>query len=317
MSSTTGSNPVRGLFERVLGMVGRVVYGLVEETRIVLASMVVGGHVLLEGVPGVGKTTLAKALAGSLDLSFRRIQFTPDLLPSDILGTMVFDQKTGEFRLKKGPIFANIILADEINRASPRTQSAFLEAMQERQVTIEGRTLRLPEPFLVIATQNPVEMEGTFPLPEAQLDRFLVKVNVEMPGKETLLEIMSRLRTITEWPVEKVAGAEDILSAREAVWRVEAKQEILDYIAELVLASHKLPGVRLGASPRAAIAMLQLSRALALSHGRDYVIPDDVKTAACYALPHRLVLEPYAQVEGVTPEKLVDNLLKTVKVPVP
>ena len=312
-----GVERVKSLYERVSLEVGKVVYGLERELRVVLASMIVGGHVLLEGVPGVAKTTMAKALASSLSLSFRRIQFTPDLLPSDIMGTMVFDQKTGEFRLRKGPIFANIILADEINRASPRTQSALLEAMQERQVTIEGETLPLPRPFLVIATMNPIEMEGTFPLPEAQLDRFLVKVVIGMPPREVLALVLEGLRTIEEWPVRPVAGGDDILAAREEVWGVRVEPPVRDYILDLVYATHKLPGVQLGAGPRAAIALQQLSRALAAMDGRSYVIPDDVKEAARYVLPHRIILSPEAEAEGARPGDLVEKLLNTIKVPVP
>jgi len=308
---------VSKLADRVLGEVSKVVYGLEKETRIILASLIVGGHVLIEGVPGVAKTTLAKAIASSLDLSFKRIQFTPDLLPSDIIGTLIFDQRTGEFRLRKGPIFANIVLADEINRASPRTQSALLEAMQERQVSIEGNTLRLPEPFMVIATQNPVELEGTFPLPEAQLDRFLVKVPIRRPGRDVLKRVLKSLRVIERWPISPVAGAKDVLEAREAVWSVEVSEPVLDYIIDLVDATHEYPGVELGASPRAAIALQQLARALAAIAGRDYVIPDDVKVAARYVLPHRIVLAPEAEAEGLTPEAVVENVLEKTRVPIP
>ncbi len=308
---------VRILAERVLGEVRKVVYGLDEQLRIVFASFLAEGHILLEGVPGVAKTTLAKAFASSLALSFKRIQFTPDLLPSDVIGTMVFDQKTGEFRLRKGPIFANIVLADEINRASPRTQSALLEAMQERQVTIEGNTLKLPEPFVVIATQNPIEFEGTFPLPEAQLDRFLVKVVVPRPSREVLKQVLRNYGVIREWPVRPVAGGEDVLRAQRAIWSVRVGDDILDYIVSLVEETHRHPSVRLGGSPRAAIALQQLSRALAVMEGRDYVIPDDVKLAARYVLPHRIILKPEAEVEGVTPERVVEEVLKSVPVPVP
>ncbi|AEM38912.1 ATPase associated with various cellular activities AAA_3 [Pyrolobus fumarii 1A] len=309
--------PVRSLAERVLGQVRKVVYGLDEQLKILLASLLAEGHVLLEGVPGVAKTTLAKAFASSMSLSFKRIQFTPDLLPSDVIGTMVYDQKSGEFRLKKGPIFANIVLADEINRASPRTQSALLEAMQERQVTIEGNTLRLPEPFMVVATQNPIEFEGTFPLPEAQLDRFLVKIVVPRPSREVLKQVLRNYGVIREWPIEPVATAEDVLEARRAVWSVRVSDSVLDYIVEIVEATHRHPHVRLGGSPRAAIAMQQLSRALAAMEGRDYVIPDDVKLAARYVLPHRIILKPEAEVEGVTPEAVVEEVLKSVPTPVP
>ena len=308
---------VSNFINNVMSEVRKVVYGLDEEVKIILSSMIVGGHVLLEGIPGVAKTTMAKAIASSLDLSFSRIQFTPDLLPSDIIGTLVYDQKKGDFRLRKGPVFANVILADEINRASPRTQSALLEAMQERQVTIEGNTLQLPEPFIVIATMNPIELEGTFPLPEAQLDRFLVKIIISMPGKETLRMILDNLRRIDEWPITKIASGKDIIEARKALWSVEVKPEVKDYIIDLVLASHKIPGVRLGASPRAAIALLQLGRAFAMIEGRDYVIPDDIKAVAKYVLTHRIILTPEAEAEGVTSIKIINKLLDSIKVPVP
>ncbi len=308
---------VKELADRVLGEVKKVVYGLDEQLRIVFASFLAEGHILLEGVPGVAKTTLAKAFANSLALSFKRIQFTPDLLPSDVIGTMIFDQKTGEFRLRKGPIFANIVLADEINRASPRTQSALLEAMQERQVTIEGNTLKLPEPFVVIATQNPIEFEGTFPLPEAQLDRFLVKIVIPRPSPDVLKLVLRNYGVIREWPVKPVATGEDVKRAQRLIWDVRVSDDILDYIVRLVEETHRNRNVRLGGSPRAAIAMQQLARALAAMEGRDYVVPDDVKLAAKYVLPHRIILKPEAEVEGVTPEKVVEEVLKSVPVPVP
>jgi len=317
VSSQARLEAVRRLADQVLGEVGKVVYGLEEEARLILAAMLAGGHVLLEGVPGVAKTTLAKALASSTSLMFKRVQFTPDLLPSDIIGTMIYDQRSGEFRLRKGPVFTNILLADEINRASPRTQSALLEAMQERQVTIEGETLKLPEPFLVIATQNPIEMEGTFPLPEAQLDRFLVKVVIGLPGRDVLRRVLRGLRRIEQWPVKPVVSGSDILAAREAIWSIEVKDPVLDYILDLVEATHRHPDVRLGAGPRAAIALQQVARALAAMEGRDYTIPDDVKMAARYVLPHRLVLKSEAEVEGTTAEKVVEQILSEVAVPVP
>jgi len=301
----------------IVGEVGKVVYGLDEEVTVLVAALLVEGHVLLEGVPGVAKTTIARALAASLELGFKRVQFTPDLLPSDIIGTVVFDQGSGEFRVKKGPIFTNILLADEINRASPRTQSALLEAMQERQVTIEGATYRLPEPFMVIATQNPIELEGTFPLPEAQLDRFLVRIRIGYPSKEVMRRILRDVKRIMNWPIRAVATAKDILEARNSIWSIEVKDPVIDYIIELVEASRRVEGVRLGASPRAAIALLQLSRALAALDGRNYVIPDDVKTAARYTLPHRIVLTPEAEAEGVTGESVVERLLQEVPVPIP
>jgi MoxR-like ATPase len=317
LSTASPVSSIASLAEKVVGEVSKVVYGLEDELRIILASLLVGGHVLLEGMPGVAKTTLAKALASSMRLEFRRVQFTPDLLPSDIIGTMVYDQRSGEFRLRRGPVFTNILLADEINRASPRTQSALLEAMQERQVTIEGNTLPLPEPFLVIATQNPIELEGTFPLPEAQIDRFLVKVTIPMPGREVLRRILRGLETIERWPVEPVASRDEILEARRAIWRVEVSDPVVDYIIDLVEETHRHPDVRLGASPRAAIALQQLARALAALEGRGYVIPDDVKTAARYVLVHRVILRPEAEAEGRRPEDVVESILSSVRVPVP
>ena len=307
---------VASVAARVGREVSKVVYGLESETRILLACLLSGGHVLLEGVPGVAKTTLAKALATALGLDFRRVQFTPDLLPSDIIGSTVYDPRTGEFRVRMGPIFTNILLADEINRASPRTQSALLEAMQEGQVTIEGRTFKLKEPFMVIATMNPVEVEGVFPLPEAQLDRFMAKVTIPLPGRETLRRIIENMDFIDSWPVRRAVGEGELLEAMKAVKLVAISRDIVDYIAGIVEETWKIPQLRLGASPRAAIALAKLSRALAAMDGRDYVVPDDVKTAARYALPHRLFLHAEAEAEGVKPEEIVEEVLRRVPVPV-
>ncbi|MEB3772571.1 MAG: MoxR family ATPase [Desulfurococcales archaeon] len=305
----------RKFYEKVIGEVSKVVVGKKEDVKVILASMISKGHVLIEGVPGVAKTTMAKAIASALNLSFKRIQFTPDLLPSDIVGTMVYDPKTGDFKLRKGPIFANIVLADEINRASPRTQSALLEAMQERQVTIEGNTLKLPEPFTVLATQNPIELEGTFPLPEAQTDRFLVKLNVTYPSRDEMLEVLKRLRQIEEWPVQPVAGAEDLEALNSLSWRIHVSEELLGYITDIVEETRRHPAVRLGGSPRAAISLLLVSRSIALLEGRDYVIPDDVKAAAGPVLNHRIILKPEAEIEGETPDRVIESVLKKVPVP--
>ncbi|MEB3758735.1 MAG: MoxR family ATPase [Desulfurococcales archaeon] len=305
----------RKFYEKVIGEVSKVVVGKKEDVKVILASMISKGHVLIEGVPGVAKTTMAKAIASALNLSFKRIQFTPDLLPSDIVGTMVYDPKTGDFKLRKGPIFANIVLADEINRASPRTQSALLEAMQERQVTIEGNTLKLPEPFTVLATQNPIELEGTFPLPEAQTDRFLVKLNITYPSRDEMLEVLKRLRQIEEWPVQPVAGAEDLEALNSLSWMIHVSEELLGYITDIVEETRHHPAVRLGGSPRAAISLLLVSRSIALLEGRDYVIPDDVKAAAGPVLNHRMILKPEAEIEGETPDKVIESVLKKVPVP--
>lgn len=304
--------------ERVLSEVGKVIVGKRRELKVVLASMIAQGHVLLEGVPGVSKTTMAKALASALNLSFRRIQFTPDLLPADVLGTFIFDQRTGEFRFRPGPIFANIILADEINRASPRTQSAFLEAMQERQVTIEGQTFKLPEPFIVIATMNPIEFEGVYPLPEAQIDRFLIKILIDYPSFEEEEEILKRINIIEEWPVKPVAEGENILRMSKMVKKVHVAESIIEYIVRIVQATRKHPHVRLGASPRAAIALLKLSSSLALLSGRSYVLPDDVKEAAKPVLRHRIILKPGLDIESkTTVEGIIDSILESIPTPSP
>lgn len=305
-------------FSRVLDEVQKVVVGKRDELKIIIASIIAGGHILLEGVPGVAKTTMARAVASALNLEFKRIQFTPDLLPADIIGTYVFDQKTGEFKLRRGPIFANIILADEINRASPRTQSAFLEAMQEKQVTIEGETYKLPEPFTVIATMNPIELEGVFPLPEAQIDRFLVKLDITYPTREEMKEIIRRLDVIERWPIEPVANADDVKLASELLSNVYVDDSILDYIIDIVDETRKHPLVRLGGSPRAVISMVKLSQALALLSGRGYVIPDDIKLVAKPVLSHRILLKPEAEIEGsIRPEDVVEQALARIPTPSP
>ena len=308
----------RRLVERIAAEISKVVVGKEEEVKLIIASLIAGGHVLLEGVPGVAKTTIARALASATGLEWRRIQFTPDLLPSDIIGVMVLDRKTGEFRFRKGPIFANIVLADEINRASPRTQSALLEAMQERQVTVEGVTYKLPEPFMVIATMNPVEFEGVFPLPEAQLDRFLAKIVIDYPSRDELIEIVRRHDVIEEWPVRSVATADEILELVVAARSIYVDDVVLEYIADIVEATRKHPLLRLGASPRAAIALAKLSRALALIEGRTYVLPDDVKRVAKPVLRHRITLKPEAEIEGnVSPDDIVDQVIAEVPTPSP
>jgi len=306
---------VKKITDRVIAEVSKIIVGKVKEIKMILASLYVGGHVLLEGVPGVAKTTLAKTLAAALRLEFKRIQFTPDLLPSDIVGTMVYNPKTGEFHVRLGPIFANIILADEINRASPKTQAALLEAMQERQVTIEGVTYKLPDPFLVLATQNPIELEGTYPLPEAQLDRFFMRIFIDYPNKSETIEILKRLKSIYDFKVNPVASGKDILRIRELVWRVHADESILSYIADIVEESRRHSAIRLGGSPRAAIALLMAARALALMNGRDYIIPDDVKEVAVPVLNHRIILTTEAVFEGVKPTDVIKDILERVPSP--
>jgi MoxR-like ATPase len=301
--------------DRMSQEVGKVVVGKSEEIRLIFACLLAGGHLLLEGVPGVAKTTIARAIASSLSLDFQRIQFTPDLLPSDIIGNYVFDQKTSDFRLRKGPIFGNIVLADEINRASPKTQSALLEAMQEKQVTIEGATMKLPPPFMVLATQNPIEFEGTYPLPEAQIDRFLMRIEVDYPTREETMKLLKNLQNINEWKINPVVDQKTIDSLVQMRWGVHVEDSVLSYIIDLVEESRKHRSVRLGGSPRAATALQTASTAIALIEGRSFVIPDDVKRISKQVLAHRIILRQEAVLDGVTQQAVVDEIVKSVKVP--
>lgn len=286
--------------------------------KLMAAALVSGGHVLLEDYPGLAKTLIAKSFAVALGLEFKRIQFTPDLLPGDITGGYVFDRAQNHFVLRKGPIFANIILADEINRASPKTQSALLEAMQEYQVTLEGETLPLPEPFIVLATQNPIEYEGTFPLPEAQLDRFIMKLAVGYPSPEDEQEILKRRRTRgrDEFDLKQVTNAGELLALRQAVERVHVEPDIERYIIELVTATRKRRQVAVGASPRGSLALLKLSRAWAAMQNRDYVLPDDVKLFARPALIHRLILQPELWMTRQAADDVIADVMRSVAVPV-
>ncbi|MCH7480362.1 MAG: MoxR family ATPase [Chloroflexi bacterium] len=284
----------------------------------VMAAALSGGHVLLEDFPGLGKTLLAKSFAISLGLNFKRIQFTPDLLPSDITGGYIYNRSKNEFELRKGPIFANIILADEINRASPKTQSALLEAMEEGQVTLEGETMKLPQPFMVIATQNPIEYEGTFPLPEAQLDRFIVKLAVGYPSTEEEREILRkrRQRGKDEVELKKVTKAKELLEMRAAVEQVYIDPDVEEYIIKLVRRTRNDGQVAVGASPRGSLALLKLTRAWAALNGRDYVLPDDVKTFADPVLVHRLILKPDLWLKKNASSEVIAGILNSVAVPV-
>jgi MoxR-like ATPase len=301
--------------------IGKAVVGHRTAVEQLLAALLAGGHVLLEGVPGVAKTLLAKALARSLDLQFGRIQFTPDLMPADILGTSIYRAPTGTFELRRGPIFTEVLLADEINRTPPKTQAALLEAMEERQVTVDGQRLPLGPAFFVIATQNPVEYEGTYPLPEAQTDRFLMKVRIGYPEADEELALLQRAADGFDGHDLDRAGVAPVLT-REALadFRARAQTlpvapELVDYVARLVRASRQLPRVRLGGSPRAGVALLRAARARAALRGGAWLAPDDVKAVAAPVLRHRLVLRPEAELEGASADELVDELLEAVPVP--
>ncbi len=307
---------VRELATAVEQNIQQVMVGKRREIQYVLVALLAGGHVLVEDVPGVGKTTLVRALARSLGCQFRRIQFTPDLLPSDVTGVSVFNQGTGQFEFRPGPIFGQVVLADEINRTSPKTQSALLESMEEGQVTVDGVTHPLPRPFLVLATQNPIEYEGTFPLPEAQLDRFLLRLQIGYPRPEEERLIVERSRQLPLERLQPVAQSEGVLQAQAEVAEVFVEPSVQDYIVRLVQRTRQHPDVYLGASPRGSIALSRSAQALALIRGRNYVAPDDVKELAPVTLAHRLILKPESRFYGGTPEKVLADVLSQVPVPV-
>ena len=302
--------------QQTVAEVGRRVVGQDVMVERLMIGLLTSGHILLEGVPGLAKTLAVRTLAEIIHASFARIQFTPDLLPADVLGTMVYDVKTQEFGVKKGPIFANIILADEINRAPAKVQSALLEAMQERQVTIGGHSYVLEEPFLVLATQNPIESEGTYPLPEAQLDRFLLKVHVGYPSRNEEKEILLRMSAGVPIQVEPRLSPADILAARKAVRDVQLDQRLVDYIVDLVRSTREPnPLVAFGASPRASIALAQASRAMAFLRGRAFVVPEDVQAVAADVMRHRIVLTFEAEAEDVTADTIIARVLSAVRAP--
>lgn len=309
---------VSTLTERIIQEVNRAIVGKTEVLYKMMATFLSGGHVLLEDYPGLAKTLIANSFATVLGMSFRRIQFTPDLLPGDITGGYVYDKEQNRFVLRKGPLFAQIVLADEINRASPRTQSALLEAMQERQVTIEGETMKLPEPFIVIATQNPIEYEGTFPLPEAQLDRFLIKLSVGYPSADEEKEILQRRRARKQddQVLQTVASATDLLSMRRQVEEVFVDEDIERYLVELTTRTRSHQSVAVGASPRGTLALLKLSRAWAAIQGRAFVLPDDVKLFVKPALNHRLILRPELWSVVHATDRILSEILQSVPVPV-
>jgi MoxR-like ATPase len=324
VATQVSSQADMALVQGVMRQVGRRVVGQEYMVERLLISLLTGGHVLLEGVPGLAKTLTVRTLAETIDTSFQRIQFTPDLLPADVLGTQVFDQSTGQFSVKKGPIFANIVLADEINRAPAKVQAALLEAMQEKQVTLGGQTFKLDEPFLVLATQNPIEQEGTYPLPEAQVDRFMLKLRVGYPSRDEEKEIMRRMAGGEPISVQHVASPVSIMEARHRIAELYMDERIVDYIVEIVHATREpaesglkdlAPLIEFGASPRATIALAQASRAHAFLRGRTFVTPDDVKSIAPDVLRHRVLTTYEAEAEEVTSDDVVAKILGKIESP--
>lgn len=301
---------------RVIDEVEKVIIGKRETVTLVLTSIICNGHILIEDVPGVGKTTLAKSLARALGCSFKRIQFTPDLLPSDITGTSVFNQKNFEFEFRPGPVFAQLILADEINRATPKTQSSLLECMEERQITTDGTTYQLPSPFFVIATENNIEYHGTYPLPEAQLDRFMMRLDIGYPDKEQESKILDS--QVSGHPIANTAtvlSSDELLELQQRTSKIFLEPSLRDYVVELVSATRTHPLVALGASPRGSLSLSHAARAFAVVSGRDYVLPDDIKRLAVPVLAHRLVLKPEARIRNTSAKDVINQIMSSVAVP--
>lgn len=308
---------VQDLTETLITNVEKVIVGKRSVIELTIVAMLCEGHVLLEDVPGVGKTMLARSLAASLGCVFRRIQFTPDLLPNDVTGVSIFNQKTQDFEFRAGPAFANILLADEVNRATPRTQSSLLECMGEHQISVDGVGRQLPRPFLVLATQNPVEFEGTFPLPEAQLDRFMLRLSIGYPEYEDERRVIANLRR--GHPIDhlgQVAEAEELVALQGAITDIHVDDSIYDYVLQLVRATRSHSDVALGASPRGTLALFRAAQALAAMRGREFVIPDDVKYLAPFALAHRLIVRPESQLRGRSGTEILNGILETTAVPV-
>ena len=308
---------VQQLANKVIDNVERVIVGKRDEVNLAVIALLCKGHVLIEDVPGVGKTMLAKAISRSIGCSFKRIQFTPDLLPSDVTGISVFNQQTREFEFRPGPIMAQIVLTDEINRATPKTQSALLESMEEHQVTVDGVTYPTPDPFLVLATQNPIEYEGTFPLPEAQLDRFLLRISLGYPKAAQEIAVLDAQQK--SHPIDALAqviNVDELLSAQKAIREVYLDAQIKEYIVNVVTATRKHPDIYLGASPRGSIALYRTSQARAAIIGRDYVIPDDIKALGIATLAHRMIISPAARLKNVVSSQVVQEIVDTVQFPV-
>ncbi|WP_418957379.1 AAA family ATPase [Streptomyces tritici] len=320
-ATAENADAARASLEALRAEIAKAVVGQDPAVTGLVVALLCRGHVLLEGVPGVAKTLLVRSLAAALELDTKRVQFTPDLMPSDVTGSLVYDTRSAEFSFQPGPVFTNLLLADEINRTPPKTQSSLLEAMEERQVTVDGTPRPLPEPFLVAATQNPVEYEGTYPLPEAQLDRFLLKLTVPLPSREDEINVLTRHadgfnpRDLQAAGVRPVAGPAELEAARAAVAKTSVSPEIAGYVVDICRATRESPSLTLGVSPRGATALLSTARAWAWLTGRDYVIPDDVKALALPTLRHRIHLRPEAEMEGVTPDSVITAILAHVPVP--
>lgn len=307
---------VQTIANRIVENVERVIVGKRQSVQLTVLGLLCQGHILIEDVPGVGKTVLAKSLSKSVGCKFQRIQFTPDMLPSDVTGISVFNQKTREFEFRPGPIHAQIVLVDEINRATPKTQSALLESMEERQVTVDGSTYPLENPFMVLATQNPIEYEGTFPLPEAQLDRFMLRIRLGYPSKEDEIIVLDRQRQAH--PIDdlgQVVSVDELLAAQEAIKEIYIDEQVKQYIVEVVRQTREHPDVYLGSSTRGALAIYRLGQARAAMFGRDFVLPDDVKALASVALSHRIIVGPAARIKDVSPDAIVQEILDRVTVP--
>jgi len=307
---------VQTVANRIISNVQQVIIGKDHEVRMTLVALLCEGHLLIEDVPGVGKTMLARSISRSIGCSYRRIQFTPDMLPSDITGVSVFNQKTLEFEFRHGPIMAQIVLADEINRATPKTQSALLEAMEERQVTVDGTTYQMDRPFLVLATQNPIEYEGTFPLPEAQIDRFLMRIRLGYPAKPQEVEILGKQAQVHPIEsLEQVVTAEELMAVQQAIRDIYVDESVKEYIVDLVTVTRDHPDVYLGASPRGSLALFRAGRAWAALSGRDYVLPDDIKLLAEATLSHRLIVSPSARIKNVEARQVIEDALQHTPVP--
>ncbi|MHA1918035.1 MAG: AAA family ATPase [Candidatus Ranarchaeia archaeon] len=310
-----GFTDIKVLSEKIFNQTKKVVIGKEEVLEKIYVALIANGHVLLEGLPGVAKTHMAKNFAKTLGCSFNRIQFTPDVLPSDIIGTTIFNQNKSEFQVRLGPIFANIVLADEINRAPPKTQSALLEAMSEKGVTIEGSSHDLPQPFMVLATQNPIELEGTYPLPEAQLDRFLLKLHVDYPSQSEELQMIKFKNNPIDIDVNKVSDPKKIMEIQQISRHMNIDKDIMEYIGRIIQKTRKHPQILVGGSPRGSIALLTCAKTYAAIKGRDYVLPDDVKHFTYDVLNHRLILKPEAELEGITTEVIIKRILTEVETP--